>query len=210
MATPTTATENTVDQLPELPPVDTDTTAEFASLQISGGIRITEYRGNQTAVTVPNTIDGKTVVAMGSGVFKNRTTLTSVTLPATVTAIGSEAFRGCTALASVTLPSTLKTVSNYAFADCTALRTVTWNKGLEIIDGYINKAAEGWKTSRISKLSLCILRLAVYEMLYVSDVPAVISINEAVELSKKYDDPKAKSFINGVLNKIKVTIENTG
>ena len=79
---------------------------------------------------------------------------------------------------------------------------------LEMIDGYINAAAAGWKTARISKLSLCILRLATYEMLYVEDVPAVIAINEAVELSKKYDDPKAKSFINGVLNKIKDTVES--
>lgn len=78
---------------------------------------------------------------------------------------------------------------------------------LEIIDGYINKAAEGWKTTRLSKLSLCILRIAVYEMLYVEDIPAVISINEAIELSKKYDDPKAKGFINGVLNKVKDTVE---
>ena len=78
---------------------------------------------------------------------------------------------------------------------------------LEIIDGYINKASEGWKTTRLSKLSRCILRLATYEMLYIEDVPAVIAINEAVVLSKKYDDPKAKSFINGVLNKIKDIIE---
>ena len=80
---------------------------------------------------------------------------------------------------------------------------------LEVIDDYINKASEGWKTTRLSKLSLCILRLATYEMLYVSDVPAVIAINEAIELSKKYDDPKAKSFVNGVLNKIKDMIEST-
>ena len=44
-------------------------------------------------------------------------------------------------------------------------------------------------------------------MLYVEDIPAVISINEAIELSKKYDDPKAKGFINGVLNKVKDTVE---
>ena len=81
---------------------------------------------------------------------------------------------------------------------------------IDIVDGYINTAASGWKTSRITKLSLCILRIAVYEMLYVEDIPAVISINEAVELSKKYDDPKAKAFINGVLNKIKDTIEADG
>ena len=79
----------------------------------------------------------------------------------------------------------------------------------ETIDGYINQASSGWKTTRISKLSLCILRIAVYEMLYVEDIPTVISINEAVELSKKYDDPKAKAFINGVLNKVKDIIEPT-
>jgi N utilization substance protein B len=78
---------------------------------------------------------------------------------------------------------------------------------LDVIDEKINMAASGWKTTRISKLSLCILRLAVYEMLFVDDIPAVISINEAVELSKKYDEPKAKSFINGVLNKVKDSIE---
>ena len=77
----------------------------------------------------------------------------------------------------------------------------------ETIDGYINQASSGWKTTRISKLSLCILRIAVYEMLYVEDIPTVISINEAVELSKKYDDPKAKAYINGVLNKVKDIIE---
>ena len=79
---------------------------------------------------------------------------------------------------------------------------------IDTIDEYINRASEGWKTTRLSRLSLCILRLAVYEMLYVKEIPAVISINEAVELSKKYDDPKAKSFINGVLNKVKDIIEN--
>lgn len=80
---------------------------------------------------------------------------------------------------------------------------------LDVIDTLINKSAEGWKTTRISKLSLCILRIAAYEMLYADDVPAVVAINEAIELSKKYDDPKAKAFINGVLNKIKETIETS-
>lgn len=78
---------------------------------------------------------------------------------------------------------------------------------IDVIDEYIGKAAKGWKTDRLSKLARCILRVAVYEMLYVEEIPLVISINEAVELSKKYDDPKAKSFINGVLNKVKDTIE---
>ena len=81
---------------------------------------------------------------------------------------------------------------------------------LEEIDEYINKASEGWKTNRLSKLSRCILRIAVYEMLYVSDVPAVISINEAVELSKKYDDEKSYSFVNGVLHAVSSALSENG
>lgn len=59
---------------------------------------------------------------------------------------------------------------------------------------------KGWKISRLSKVSLYILRLAVYEMIYVDDVPAKVAINEAVELAKKYSDPKNASFVNGILS----------
>lgn len=64
------------------------------------------------------------------------------------------------------------------------------------------KLKEGWKVSRISKVSLAILRLAVYEMLYIDDIPVSVSINEAVELSKKYTMQDDTSFINGVLGAI--------
>lgn len=60
----------------------------------------------------------------------------------------------------------------------------------------------GWKISRISKVSLALLRLAVYEMLYREDVPVSVSINEAVELSKKYTVKDDTSFINGVLGSV--------
>lgn len=60
----------------------------------------------------------------------------------------------------------------------------------------------GWKISRISKVSLAIMRLAVYEMLYLDDIPVSVSINEAVELSKKYTVQDDTSFINGVLGAI--------
>ena len=78
----------------------------------------------------------------------------------------------------------------------------------EEIDGTIGKHANGWKTSRLSKLSRSILRLAVYEMLYETEIPYSVSINEAVELSKKYDEDKARPFINGVLNSIKNELED--
>lgn len=77
----------------------------------------------------------------------------------------------------------------------------------ETIDEQIGKHAHGWKTSRMSKLSRSILRLAVYEMLYEEEIPYSVSINEAVELSKKFDDEKARSFINGILNSVKNELE---
>jgi N utilization substance protein B len=51
------------------------------------------------------------------------------------------------------------------------------------------------------------MRLAVYEMLFCEDIPHSVSINEAVELTKKFDDPKAKAFVNGVLNSVKNALE---
>lgn len=60
----------------------------------------------------------------------------------------------------------------------------------------------GWKISRISKVSLALLRLAVYEILYRNDIPLSVSINEAVELSKKYTVKDDTSFINGVLGSV--------
>ena len=81
------------------------------------------------------------------------------------------------------------------------------NTELEAIDGAIGKHAKGWRTNRLSKISRSILRLAAYEMLFETEMPYSVSINEAVELAKKYDDDKAKAFINGVLNALKNELE---
>lgn len=70
------------------------------------------------------------------------------------------------------------------------------------LDEDIAATAKGWKLSRISKVSLNIMRLCVYEMTKMDDVPFAVSINEAVELAKKYDDEKAPKFVNGVLNTV--------
>ena len=78
----------------------------------------------------------------------------------------------------------------------------------EEIDGLIGKYSGNWKTERLSRVSRAALRLAVYEMLYCDDIPASVSINEAIELTKKFDDPRARSFVNGVLNAVKNDIED--
>lgn len=73
---------------------------------------------------------------------------------------------------------------------------------LEEIDAKINEVSEGWKTGRMGKVDLTLIRLAVYEMLYEEDVPAKAAINEAVELAKQYGTDNSPSFVNGVLAKL--------
>lgn len=77
----------------------------------------------------------------------------------------------------------------------------------EEIDAVIGNHAKGWKTARLSKLSRSVLRLAVYEMLFEDEIPYTVSINEAVLLTKKYDEDKARAFVNGVLNSVKNELE---
>ena len=69
------------------------------------------------------------------------------------------------------------------------------------IDAYIEKYIKGWKINRLSKATINILRLSIYEMKY-AQLPPAISINEAVELAKQYCEDGAAGFINGVLNNI--------
>ena len=71
-----------------------------------------------------------------------------------------------------------------------------------MIDVIISGSSKGWKLERLSRVSLAIMRLAVYEMLWDEGIPFSVSINEAVELAKRYDDEKAPKFINGILNDI--------
>ena len=72
----------------------------------------------------------------------------------------------------------------------------------EFIDKLIESHSMGWKLNRISKLDLSILRLSIYEICFREDIPYNVSINEAVELAKKYSSNEAGSFINGILSKI--------
>ena len=72
----------------------------------------------------------------------------------------------------------------------------------EEIDALINEKATGWKTGRMAKVDLTLIRLAVYEIRYQENIPAGVAINEAVELAKVYSSDGAPSFVNGVLAKL--------
>ena len=69
----------------------------------------------------------------------------------------------------------------------------------EDLNAQIRKFSIGWDITRISKLARCILQLAIYEILYVEDVPTGVAVSEAVRIAKKYDGDDAGSFINGIL-----------
>jgi len=71
------------------------------------------------------------------------------------------------------------------------------------LDGHIKALAHNWEFDRIAKIDLAILRLAMFEMLHRKDIPPVVSINEAIDLSKQYSSADAKRFINGVLDRMK-------
>ena len=73
---------------------------------------------------------------------------------------------------------------------------------MDEIDLKINEISDGWKTSRMAKVDLAIIRLAVYEVLLDTDVPTGVAINEAVELAKQFGTDDSPSFVNGVLAKI--------
>lgn len=70
------------------------------------------------------------------------------------------------------------------------------------IDGLINEAAKGWKTSRMGKVDLTLIRLAVYEIKFEEEIPTGVAINEAVELAKSYGTDDSASFVNGILAKL--------
>lgn len=71
------------------------------------------------------------------------------------------------------------------------------------IDGRIRGFAQNWDFERIAKIDLTILRIAIYEMVHRKDIPPVVSINEAIDLSKKFSNADAKRFINGILDRLK-------
>lgn len=81
-------------------------------------------------------------------------------------------------------------------------------ENIDEIDGDISKTAVGWSINRISKTALAILRLAIFEMKFMDDIPVSVSINEAVELAKKYATKEDASFVNGILATVSKEMQN--
>jgi N utilization substance protein B len=78
---------------------------------------------------------------------------------------------------------------------------------LEEIDALIKKLAVNWAFNRIARVDLALLRLAIHELLHRRDIPPVVTINEAIELGKTYSTPDSGRFLNGILDKVKETLD---
>ena len=76
-------------------------------------------------------------------------------------------------------------------------------KNIAEIDGRIRSLAHNWEFERIAKIDLAILHVAIYEMMFRKDIPPVVSINEAIDLSKQFSNADSKRFINGILDRLK-------
>ncbi|MBO6011022.1 MAG: transcription antitermination factor NusB [Oscillospiraceae bacterium] len=81
------------------------------------------------------------------------------------------------------------------------IRTMTVGvcEHLPELDSYIEKYAKNWRVGRISRVAVAIMRICMYEILYMPEIPDAASVNEAVELTKKYEDKEVVSFVNGIL-----------
>lgn len=92
----------------------------------------------------------------------------------------------------------------YAFAEELIHGTI---EHLDEVDAIIRSYLQNWDFGRIAHIDLAILRLAIYEMLKRRDIPPIVSINEAIDLSKTFSIPDAKRFINGILDQYKLTLD---
>lgn len=112
--------------IPAVAPNAAAATSGKYEYSVSGGqATITRYTGNASNLTIPGTLGGYPVTAIGNFVFARYTALKSVTIPNSVTSIGTSAFYSCTALTSVTIPNSVTEIRTGAFCGCTALKSIT-------------------------------------------------------------------------------------
>lgn len=75
------------------------------------------------------------------------------------------------------------------------------------LDAVIERFARNWRLDRVGRVELNLLRLSVYEMLYRADVPARVSMNEALEIDKQYGDARSHTFVNGILDAVSKAVD---
>ena len=116
-------------------PANADQFGDFTYTATATEVTLSGYTGTGGVVTIPETINGLSVTSIGLDAFRNKTSLTSVTIPNSVTSIGIDAFYRCTGLTSLTIPNSVTSIGERAFEACRGLSTVTIGSGVTSI-GY--------------------------------------------------------------------------
>lgn len=143
---PSTEEQELLETSPETPSVPVGEGAAETDFEFDPATgTITKYNGNDAEVTIPDTIQGKSVKAIGEEAFQGKPTLRKVTLPASVETIGSSAFSGDSALQEVKLNDGLRSIGDHAFSACTALQSMNIPASVETIEFYAFEACIGLK-----------------------------------------------------------------
>ena len=124
-------------------PAKADQSGDFTYTATATEVTLTGYTGTGGVVTIPDTINSLPVTSIGLNAFRNKTSLTSVTIPDSVTSIGSEAFWGCTGLTSLTIPNSVTSIEREAFYYCTSLTSLTIGSGVTSFGDYAFAACTG-------------------------------------------------------------------
>ncbi|MEG0132660.1 MAG: transcription antitermination factor NusB [Clostridium sp.] len=113
---------------------------------------------------------------------------------------------------SINKEDTLEIITNFRENTEEILEDIDFEYVIKVLDGVlknatvieetISKYLVKWKLERLPKMNVAILKMAAYEILFEEDIPSRVTVNEAIELAKKYGDDNAPSFINGVLNNL--------
>ena len=98
---------------------------------------VTGYTGSLTDITIPSTLGGYDVTAIGNNAFKSKTSLTGVTLPNTLVSIGEYAFSDCTNIVTMQIPSTVRSIGQYAFNNCKKITSISFPNGMSELNRYI-------------------------------------------------------------------------
>ena len=116
-----------------------------------GSVALMRYLGTVTVVTVPTTLSGKTVSEICENCFKDKTAITSLTIPNSVTSIGSSAFEGCSKLTSITIPDSVTRIGSSAFKNCTSMRRIYIPSSVTEItaSSYSTSSFYGWNSSAV-------------------------------------------------------------
>ncbi len=119
---------------PAAGPVQAATAENQFTVSVSdGAVTITGYTGSSSSVTIPSTIGGKPVKAIGKKCFYQNKTLTSLTIPTGITSIGSQALYGCSKLSSVFIPDSVTVIGTYAFYGCSSLSSLVIPEGVHTL-----------------------------------------------------------------------------